>query len=71
MRYEESELVRRELEVRTDFCVILDFLNHRIEYLFPYMEICLEESNEFFAVIGVDPRTILDTEKTDIPHFKP
>jgi len=51
--------------------VVLYFFDNHIEYCRTNLKLSLEQGNEFFAIIGEYPHTVLQTNKTELLHENP
>lgn len=52
----------------TQIFVLLYRIDNRIQHVLPHLEFRLEKRDEIFAIVGVHPHTVLQSDEADLAH---
>ncbi len=52
----------------TKIFVMFYRIGNRVEDILSYLQFCLEQSDEVFAIVGIHPDTVLKTHEADLTH---
>ena len=52
----------------TKIFVMFYRIGNRVEDILPYLQFCLEQSDEVFAIVGIHPDTVLKTHEANLTH---